>query len=416
MYRPSLLMLVQRLPYPPNKGEKIRHFNILKHLAESYDIYLGTLIDDSLDWANIDGLRPLVKEIKIVGIHKPTAYIGMGLRWLGGMPLSFGFFQNAALQNWVDDVVKRVKPEVAILCSSNTAPYLMRTGYRPICIIADFTDVDSQKWEDYVPTKTGPMRWVYAEEAKRVRGEEIRIAEASDAVTFVSAEETALFKTVCPTVADKAHAVSNGVDIEYFNPTFEAESPLPNGPNFVFTGTMDYWPNVNAVVWFAEHVWPGVRAALPNAHFIIVGSKPNAEVQKLSAIAGIIVTGRIPDVRPYMAAATAIVAPLQIARGIQNKVLEGMAMGKPVICSVGALTGIAAVPGTHIWQADSPAVWQDACTALAADERAAAALGMAARQFVVDHFSWPSTLKRLDDLIKPLLLQRTNSNVSSGKN
>ncbi len=415
MPRPPLLMLVQRLPYPPNKGEKIRHYNILKHLAESHDIYLGTLIDDPLDWENVKGLQSLVKEIKVVGIQKSAAYLGMGARWLGGMPLSFGFFQNAALQTWVNDIIKRVRPEIAVLCSSNTAPYLMRTGYRPKCVIADFTDVDSQKWEDYVPTKRGPMRWVYAEEARRVRRAEIQIASASDAVTFVSAEETALFKTVCPTVADKAHAVSNGVDIEYFNPAFKAPSPLPHGPNFVFTGTMDYWPNVNAVVWFAEHVWPSVHAALPGAHFAIAGGKPNAEVQKLSTLPGIIVTGRIPDVRPYMAAATAIVAPLQIARGIQNKVLEGMAMGKPVICSPGALTGIAAIPSTHIWQADSPATWQDACTALATQKDISDALGKAARQFVVDHFSWSSVLKPLDDLIKPFLLQRTNSDVSSGE-
>lgn len=416
MSRPSLLFLTQRLPYPPNKGEKIRPFNLIKHFSKSYDIYLGTLIDDAQDWQHVDMLRPFVKELKVVGLNKAAAYAGMGIRWLGGMPLSFGFFQNSELQSWVLDVVNRVKPDVAFLCSSNTAAYLMRTGFRPNCVIADFADVDSQKWYDYVASKSGPMCLVYAEEAKRVRREELKISNASDAVTFVSLEETELFKQVCPSVASKAFAISSGVDTDYFSPDFQAPSMLPVGPGFVFTGTMDYWPNVNAVTWFAEHVWQTVRAALPDANFAIVGSKPSAEVQKLATIPGIIVTGRIPDVRPYVAAATAVIAPLQIARGIQNKVLEGMAMGKAVITSAGALTGIAAVPGKHVWQADSPAEWQAACLALAADNTRCLELGLAARHFILDRFSWSSTLKPLDDLIKATVLQRTNSGVSGMNN
>lgn len=402
MARQNLLMLVQRLPFPPNKGEKIRSYNILKHLSEDYAVHLGTLMDDPADWAHVDALRPLVASLKVVGIRKPLAFANMALRWPFGTPLSFGYFQSPQLQAWVNATVARVKPDIAVLYSSNIATYLEASGYRPPVWISDFVDLDSQKWLDYVPTKTIPMRWLYAEEAQRVQRAEQRIARASDAITFVSDDESALFRTACPAVAHKVHAVGNGVDIQYFSPTYippATAGPEQRGARFVFTGTMDYWPNIEAVFWFAEQVWPQVYAQYPDARFQIVGGKPTAAVQALANRPGVEVTGRVADVRPYLARATVCIAPMQIARGIQNKVLEGMAMGKPMIVTTGALTGIPAQANQHVLVATGPAEWQEACTTLLRDPGRASALGVAGRDLVVRAFSWSAQLARLDQLI-----------------
>ncbi len=396
----SLLFLTQRIPYPPIKGEKIRPLQILRHLATNFDIHLGTLIDDPDDWQHVDTIRALCRDAYFAPLDRRIARITCLAGLLTDDPLSVAFFRNRALQRWVNHTLDTVRPDVVFICSGNMAPYVQNHRHHGIVRIVDLADVDSEKWREYAAKSRFPMSWVYAREARLILALERRIAREAEATTFVTDQEADLFRRLAPEYSDRIHGVSSGVDFDYFDP---ATLPPPifdtTRPNFVFTGTMDYLPNVDAVTWFARDILPLIRRDQPGAQFHIVGSSPSAEVQKLSEIAGIHVTGRVPDVRPYVAHASACVAPLRIARGIQNKVLEAMAMARPVILTPEALEGIDAAPGREVLLATDPATFAAAAIGVLRDPSAANALGAAARRRIEAHYSWTARLAAFDSII-----------------
>lgn len=398
--KPSLLFLTQRLPYPPIKGEKIRPLQILKYLTQWYDVYLGCLIDDPADNEHIPTIRAMCREIHVASLDRKIARLACTRGLLTGESLSVTFFRDRGLANWVKDVAARVKPAVTFVNSSNMAPYILdlpRTGTR----IVDLADVDSEKWRAYAETTPGPMRCVYRREWHKVAALELRIARECDLSTFVSDAEASLFKTLAPDCVNRIRGVSSGVDFRYFNSAGDYARVYDAGPaHYVFTGTMDYPPNVDAVVWFATDILPLIRRTLPDAEFYIVGHSPSEAVQRLAQTPGIHVTGRVPDVRPYVAHATAAVAPLRIARGIQNKVLEAMALGRPVVLTSGALEGIEALPGQEVLLADDPGSFAAACVDLATGPRGSM-VGAAARERVVRSYDWAARLSRYDDLLRP---------------
>jgi sugar transferase (PEP-CTERM/EpsH1 system associated) len=241
---------------------------------------------------------------------------------------------------------------------------------------------------------------VYRREWRKVAALERRIATECDLSSFVSDAEARLFASLHPDCADRILGVSSGVDHRYFDPALDHQPVYDTSvPNYVFTGTMDYPPNVDAVVWFAKDILPLIRRDLPSARFHIVGNAPSAEVQRLAEIDGVYVTGRVPDVRPYVAHATAGVAPMRIARGIQNKVLEAMSLARPVVVTPGALEGIAAVPGRDVVLAGSAEAFADACVRLADGD--AAGIGASARACVLRDYDWGATLRRFDAILRP---------------
>jgi len=391
----DLLFLVQRIPYPPTKGEKIRHLQILQHFRKSYDVHLGCLVDDPEDVQHIPTVQGMCKSSHFAQIDRGRARLTCLSGLLTGEPLSVVFYRDRGLQDWVRHVVKDIKPDVIVVCSSNMAPYIFDLRNPATPCLVDLVDVDSEKWRAYAQTSGFPMNWVYRREWHRVAELEARIARECDWSIFVSDEEADLFRKMQPRFRDKIRAVSNGVDLDYFDPARQFEAPYARDrANFVFTGTMDYPPNVDAVVWFAHGILPIIRNSLPAAQFHIVGASPSAQVKALEAIDGVFVTGRVPDVRPYVANATACVAPMRIARGIQNKVLEAMAMGRPVVVTSDALEGIKAVAGEELLLANSEADFARAC--LDCMEPGAATLGFNARQRVVKDYAWPQQLKRFD--------------------
>ena len=276
---------------------------------------------------------------------------------------------------------------------------LPRTGPR----IADLADVDSEKWRSYADVASWPMRLIYHLEWQKVAALERRIAHECDYSTFVSEAEAALFRSLIPERAEHIKGISSGVDHRYFDPSPGFEAPFDASvPTFVFTGTMDYPPNVDAVRWFAQEILPIIRRTLPAAAFFIVGNSPSPAVLALASIPGVHVTGRVPDVRPYLAHATAGVAPMRIARGIQNKVLEAMAMARPVVVTSGALEGIEATPGEDVILADDVAGFAAAAYRVAHDPGWAAALGRAARARVVGSYDWSVRLRAFDGLLGAL--------------
>lgn len=398
MHRPPLLMLAQRLPFPPDKGEKIRSYHLLRHLAERHAVHLGTCIDDPADEAHIDTVRTMVASLHVTRLSRRRALATAALRWPLGDALSFGYFHDPAFDRWVQSTLAVHQPRIAIGYSSNILPPLLRSGFRPGKIIADFVDVDSQKWNDYADRMRGPRRWLYRSEARRTHAAEARIGAASDAILFVSEDEASLFRSLHPQLAGKTGHYANGVDLEAFRPGIGAGKPDGIGDaGIVFTGRMDYWPNVDAVNWFARHIWPAVRHHHPEARFCIVGAAPSAEVMALAALPGIMVTGRVPQVQGWLDHAALAVAPMRVGRGIQNKVLEAMAMGKAMVVSPDALTGINA--GSEVVTATDAESWQRECIALIGDAARRQQLGMAARAFVESRFSWSAQLKRLDALL-----------------
>jgi sugar transferase (PEP-CTERM/EpsH1 system associated) len=247
------------------------------------------------------------------------------------------------------------------------------------------------------------MRWVHDREWHKVAGLERRIAEECDLTTFVSEAEAGMFRTIMPDLADKVRGVSSGVDFRYFDPAAgHAKVYDTSIPTFVFTGTMNYPPNVDAVTWFASDSLPAIQQRHAGAQFFIVGANPAPEVQALTERPGVHVTGRVPDVRPYLAHATAAVAPMRIARGIQNKVLEAMAMGRPVIVTPGALEGIEAEPGRDVVLVPEDAAALAAAVCRMVENPAeAAAIGAAARRLVTERYDWPVRLAAYDDVLKP---------------
>jgi sugar transferase (PEP-CTERM/EpsH1 system associated) len=394
----DLLFLAQRIPYPPTKGEKIRSWPILRHLCARHRVHLGCLVDDPADWPHVDTVRALCADAHVARLDRRRARVACLRGLLTGEALSVTFYRDAGLDAWVARVLREVRPDVVFVSSSNMAPYVLdRPGGR--LRVVDLVDVDSEKWRAYAERGGPPMRWVHAREWRRVAALEGRIARECDDCTFVSEDEAALFARLFPVRTARVHAIANGVDHRFFDPAPGFASPFAAeaGAAYVFTGTMDYPPNIDAAVWFAREMLPGLRAARPDARFYVVGSNPAVEVQALARLAGVEVTGRVADVRPYLAHATACVAPMRVARGIQNKVLEAMAMARPVVVTQGALTGIDAVPGEELLLADTPAAFVQACLQAATPH--GHALGAAARARVLRDYAWEERLKRFDSLL-----------------
>jgi sugar transferase (PEP-CTERM/EpsH1 system associated) len=395
---PDLLFLTQRLPYPPIKGEKIRPLQILKYLVQRYDVHLGCLTDDPTDVPHIETVAAMCRDIYIAPLDRKLARFRCLRGLLTGESLSAAFFRNRGLAQWVRNVIERVRPAVIFINSSNMAPYVLdlpRSGVR----VADLADVDSEKWRAYASVTRGPMSLVYRRELRKVAALERRIAYECDLSSFVSEAEAALFSHRIPDCAWKIRGVSSGVDHHYFHPDLR-QTPVYDAlhPTYVFTGTMDYPPNVDAVIWFVSEILPTIRHTVPCARFYIVGANPTTKVRRLSRTDGVFVTGRVADVRPYVLHAVASVAPMRIARGIQNKVLEAMALGQPVVLTREALSGIDAVPGQQVLLADTAEDFAAACSRLAT-QGDPAGVGAAARQFVLRHHDWSETLRGFDDLL-----------------
>ncbi|MDQ2694247.1 MAG: TIGR03087 family PEP-CTERM/XrtA system glycosyltransferase, partial [Pseudomonadota bacterium] len=350
----ELLFLTHRLPYPPNKGDKIRSWHWLRHLSGRYRVHLGTFIDDPADWRYADAVRRCCGETCLVPLHPRRARLRSLTGLLRGEALTLAYYRSAALQGWIDGLLERTAVDRVLVFSSAMAQFVQGPRYRRLRRIVDFVDVDSAKWSQYALTRPWPMSAVYRREAGALLRFERMTAAAAAASVFVSAEEAALFRQLAPEAAATL-AIANGVDTDYFDPQRDYPDPYPAAaPVLAFTGAMDYWPNVDAVCWFAGAVLPLVRQALPQAQFYVVGARPAAAVRRLAARPGVTVTGAVADVRPYLAHAGAAVAPLRIARGVQNKVLEAMAMARPVLATRAAMDGILPCPDLQHLVADDP--------------------------------------------------------------
>jgi len=392
-----LLFLAHRLPFPPTKGDKVRSHHLLLHLARRYRVFLGTFVDDPADWPYVEQAQAQCAEVHLEGLTRGTR------RWrslealITGEALALPYFRSRGLKRWVTEVVRRERIERAIAFSSPMAQYLLDVpGLRSI---VDFVDLDSAKWSDYATRRAWPVSALYALEARRLAAFERSVAERVEASVFVTREEARLLADAVPQCANRIVAIENGVDRDYFSPAHEFDSPFePSEQAIVFTGAMDYWPNIDAVSWFAREVLPRVRKRNAAATFYIVGMNPDHAVQALAGESGVRVTGRVPDVRPYLKHARVVVAPLRVARGIQNKVLEAMAMGRPTVVTGGVARALSARPGIDFELADEPDAFAERVLAVI-EPSSGEAMGRRARARVEADYAWPTHLAAFDDLL-----------------
>lgn len=397
----ELLFLSHRIPFPPDKGDKIRAHAILKHLARRYTIHLGCFVDDPGDMEHCDNVRArLGGECIFLPLKRPVALARAFFGALRNGSLTEGYFTSPVMRRWIESLVRRRSVDKAVIFGSAMAPYVLQEiGLDPSRCVLDMVDVDSDKWAQYARASPAPNRWLYQFEARRLSRLERKAARAFGHTVLVSPHEAATFTRMAPESGSRIRSICNGVDLTYFNPDLPLPTPYAADEiPIVMTGLMDYWPNVQGAEWFARCVFPHIVARVPRAKFYAVGANPKSGFLKdLGAQA--VVTGRVPDVRPYLAHASVAIAPLLIARGVQNKVLEAMAMRRAVIATTAATRALPLADGSELLIQDCPELFAKSVLEVL-NGTARSDLGSNARDYVERHHGWNKLMAGFELLLE----------------
>lgn len=405
----EILFLAHRVPFPPNRGDKIRAHHLLKKLATLAPVHVGCLAESDEDRAGERDIAQIAASYCVANRTKPLVLAGAEAV-LSGKPVSLTAFHSPRLERWVSETMAAHSISTIVIFSGQMGQYVPDdfTGR----VVIDLCDVDSAKFEGYA--NAGDKVWINSREGRLLSREEERLGRRADATILISENEAQLYQSRLqfPSMVD-VHVIGNGIDADLFSPegiTVHPELGLRAGPHFVFTGQMDYRPNEQASLWAIDHFLPAIRREYPDAELHIVGRNPTEALLAKSTVSGLTVWGEVPDVRPFIASADCVIAPLIIARGVQNKVLEAMAMAKPVLLTREAATGIAATDGTHWCVSDADGEQMVArFKAQLGDAEARAKMGGAARQFVLDHHGWDAMLEPLASLVRPSVSEARNA-------
>jgi len=391
-----LLFLSHRIPFPPNKGDKVRSYHLLRHLAERYAVHLGTFIDDPADRRHLPAVEAMCASVHAVEISPAFAKLRSLTGLLSGEALTVPYYRAPRLQRWVEATVRTQHIDRCLVFCSAMAQYVEnQPGLR--CVV-DFCDVDSAKWKQYASSRSWPSSAIFGREAERLLDYERKVARLANASVFATPAEAATFLALAPESAERVHVVECGVDSAYFRPDAARPTPFPEGEiPIVFTGAMNYWPNVDAVCWFAS-LLPRIAEQHPSVRFYVVGMNPASAVAALARDPRIVVTGRVPDVRPYLQYARLVVAPLRVARGIQLKALEAMAMARPLLISAASAQGLSGRAGVEFETANHADDFVRKAAALLADPHADA-LGRRARARILAERDWSRHLTGFDRLL-----------------
>ncbi len=382
----GVLFLAHRVPFPPDRGDRIRSHHLLQALARLGPVHVGCFASE--DGSGEDALAAVAASHCVVRRTRPLPLAGVEAV-LAGKPVSLAAFHSRRLAAWVRETIIRHRIGAIVVFSGQMGQYVPAdfTGR----VVIDLCDVDSAKFESYAAA--GERVWLNAREARLLALEEERLGQRADTTLLISAAEAALYRSrlaVPETV--NVQVIGNGIDAAFFDPATSTPHPAlaaGAGPHFVFTGQMDYRPNEQAALWVIEKLLPELRGPLGQAMFHVVGRNPSRALMAHDGAPGVRIWGGVPDVRPFIAAADAVLAPLLIARGVQNKVLEAMAMARPVVLTPEAATGIGASDGTHWLVAPpDPAVMAERIAELLRQPEAARSMGAAARRFVCEHHGW----------------------------
>ncbi len=368
-------------------------YHHLRYLAESHDVHLLSFIDRSEDAQWMDALGRHCRQVEFVRLDPRLGVVRGVLAMARGRSLSEGYFGGRHMLRAVRRAVAGVTFDVAWASSSAMGQYLEMVPARRR--IVDFVDLDSEKWLEYAADPRTPFRWAYTLESQRLRRLETRIATNASCVAFISTEEATLFQRLASLPAN-IRVIPNGVDTVFFQPGENPKSTT--APQILFTGTLDYRPNSEAVLFFAREVLPLVRREVPAAHFTAVGHRPSRRLRRQVRALGaaITVAGSVPDIRPYFAGAHVCVAPLRIGHGVQNKILEAMAAGVPVVASPSAAAGLAVQDGVHVLLAETSAQFASAVVTLLRQPDRALDMAVKARQHVQRAYRWDVNLHSID--------------------
>jgi polysaccharide biosynthesis protein PslH len=399
--RHEILFLAHRIPFPPDRGDKIRSHHLLKRLTRLAPVHVATFADNDADFAEEVELATLAHSYHLARRSKPLGVAGLQ-SLISGKPASVHAFFDRGLADYVEQVLSERPIGTVFVFSGQMGQYVPKSFSGRL--IVDLVDVDSAKFEAYSNTTDGVLGLIYGREGRLLREEEARLAAVAQHTLLISEAEADLFRSRLPglDVAAKVAVLRNGVDADHFDPgTVLGDVQLEQlaQPRIVFTGQMDYPPNVTAVVRAGRRIMPLVREAFPDASFHIVGRNPTEEVTALDGVNGTRVWGWVEDVRPWLKGSDVALVPLEIGRGVQNKVLEAMAMGLPVVLTPAAAIGIGARDGKHFEVAESDGALARAVIRLAADFAWATTMVLEGRRFVVDQLSWPAALGPLTDIL-----------------
>ena len=389
----KILFLAHRIPYPPDKGEKIRAFHELKFLGARHTVDLYCFADSEAEASQQGSLRDYCRRIYVEARSQTKIVAGAARSFFRREPLSCGCFYSHSFQAEVQRALATETYDVVFVYCSSMAQYVPWPLAVPV--VADFVDIDSAKWSQYAKRSRPPLSWVYEREAETLAAYEEKWARVSSSTIVTTRQEAAL---LCGEGIPPVEVVSNGVEI----PATRLD-PLPAEiqalqPYVLFVGTMDYLPNIDAVEFFAEEILPRIREHHPELSFLIVGRNPTKRVRKLAKKPGVIVTGTVPDVEVYLANCAAVVAPFRIAQGIQNKVLEGLAACKPIVSTSGPAAAIGAKHGETLLVADTAKDFASAVVALLEDPALCCRFSNGA-DFVRKNFSWHENLNHLEQLL-----------------
>jgi sugar transferase (PEP-CTERM/EpsH1 system associated) len=386
-----IFFVCQRVPFPPDRGDKITTFHELRHLAREHEVHVFCLADGEQDLRNVPGALDHARSVTAIPVSQARAKPRALNAVLTGRPLSVAMLDEKALHAAIQRQHGRLKPDLIFVYSSNVAQYA--EPFAETARIMQFADLDSLKFQSYAVSARLPMKWVYAMEGRRLLEYERHIAATFTHSLVCTPIELGDFKRLIP---DRpVSTVGNGVDVEYFHSMRTTKLPA----EIVFTGVMDYIPNVDAVTWFCDEILPLVRQRLAHARFTICGSRPSEAVRRLAERPGVTVTGRVEDIRPYLDRAEVFVAPLRIARGIQNKVLEALAMGLPVVASRATWMGTGVPEGSGILAADEASAFASHVIRLLEDGALRAAMSQRAREVAESELTWERQMGELRRVI-----------------
>ncbi len=387
----KILFLSHRIPYPPNKGDKIRSFNILRHLAEKHEVHLACLADDKRDLRYKADLLKICKAAEIIYINKFLANFKMLCRLISGQPLTLGYFHSSRLQKTINNWLKAEGCDVIYVFSSGVAQYVLDVKTRKIM---DFVDVDSDKWMQNARYAKFPVSLIYRLESLRMKKYEKMILNAFNHSIVITDNEKKLLESFVPDA--RTAVISNGVDYNYL---FKQANFNISDLIIIFTGAMDYFANIDGVIYFHNEIFPLVKQKIKNVKFYVVGSNPAKAVQDLAKDKDVVVTGFVEDIRPYLQKAAVCVVPLRIARGIQNKILEAMSMELPVVTTSQTAKNLNVYPGEDIFVADTPEDFARQVIELLQNENLRLQTGAKARETVKKHYDWQKNLAKIDALL-----------------
>lgn len=407
----KLLFLAHRIPYPPNKGDKIRSFHELSaFVARGHEVHLLAFADDARDLRYQETLAEMCASATIIPLNRSWAKLRSLAYLFSHAPFSLGYFGSHRMRREVKSKLAEGGFDAVFVYSSTMAQYVPREFETRT--VADLVDIDSEKWRDYAHRTQSLVAWLYELEAHRLRRYEHAIVGRFAHTIVTTKREAALLKDLDEfTRRARLHTITNGIDLEHYRPdAVFAPADVPENerrflndlskPRLVFTGAMDYYANVDGMRYFADEVFPLIRQREPSAEFLIVGSNPTAEVKRLGEREGITVTSFVEDVRPYLASATVCMMPLRIARGVQNKILEAMAAGRAVVATPEVVAGLRVADGEHALIGRNARELANAALKVIEDEGLRMRLGAQARRFVEEDHDWTPLLARLTDLVE----------------